>query len=616
MKSIAAPVILIMLLPAAVLLMMAEDFGGSSLPSTGGPRLVKSAAADETLPDNPAEPETATLTITAANADGPARGTVELYAVKPGEENPVLVTTRPLVRGAATIELPPGTYTAVVAPAEEIIKEPRTVGDIVLAAGDLASREVYFARGKVSVTAACMDGGKAGGVITLENYNREEDQYAPIPGNVLVVEGKASFHLPPGEYRLRFVPDGIIGAAARTSPVITVEDKAGADFKPVVEYGTLKVASSVSGSAVKSHLTISRVEGEGAAPRSAAYSHDFDGAAIALKAAPGKYSVAVAPDHRALLGAEPKTFDGVEIQSGGTSEISANFEKGRVALTVSAFDEVAGRVDFQQWHPAQQNYSTFDAAELKGGLNEFFLAPGRYRIVVLDTLTTPEAEYAWTDIEITDKCDLSRSFRLEHGRISIAAVSNGKPAEGRIAIEIKGGEGGARRGAAAVLKDGRALVEVRPGSYRLIYIVDGAQEAATEWFEVKERAWLTRVFDVGPAGGDAPPEADLWGPHEVGDEDAVLEAGERITFSTRFGGEFAGAKITLSMPGEDGKAVEKEIAEIAKAGEDKDREVALERAGEYRLRIVAWSAGEPRMETVIERVFIVRPRHEEQPPAP
>jgi hypothetical protein len=124
------------------------------------------------------------------------------------------------------------------------------------------------------------------------------------------------------------------------------------------------------------------------------------------------------------------------------------------------------------------------------------------------------------------------------------------------------------------------------------------------------------VFDVGPAAGNAPPEVDLYGPYEVGDEDAVLEAGERITFSTRFGGEFAGAKITLSMPGEDGKAVEKEIAEIAKAGEDKGREVALERAGEYRLRIVAWSAGEPRMETVIERAFAVRPRHEEQPPAP
>jgi len=571
------------------------------------------APADQPSGANPAEAANATITITATNSEGPARGTVELYVVKPEESKPVLFTTKPLVQGKATLEAPPGKYAIAVIPTEELVKRPQTINDVTLAAGDSISRDVYFPRGKISVTATDSGGGKTGGVIALDNYDRESSQYKPTPGNVLVVDGRASFYLPPGNYRLRFTAEGIIGAKEQSADV-AVEDKAGADYRPVTEFGNLKVSTSAQDAPLKSHVTIWREEAEGGAAQSPVYSRAFDGAPAALRIAPGKYRVAFDADHEALIGATQNNFDNVEVATGAEREIAAVFEKGRATLTVSAFDEVAGRVDFQRWQEGRKNYATFDTAQLKNGLNGFYLAPGKYRIVVVDTRVTPEAKYYWPDIDIADKTEVSHSIYLERGRISVVAVNNGKPAEGEVTVEMKSGDEERRIGDAP-LENGRASIEVRPGAYRLTYhrSPDRAQGAATDWFEVKERTWLTRVFDVGAAGENAPPEVDLWGPYEVGDEDAILEAGERITFSTRFGGNtFAGAKIIIYMPGEDGKIAEKEIAEITKPGLDKDREVALERPGEYTLRIVAWDSGEQRMETVVERKFTIRPRHEEK----
>ena len=572
-----------------------------------------SAIAVPTSVADAAEAANATVTITAANSDGPARGLVELYVSGPEGSKPVLFTTKPLVQGKATIKAPPGKYSIAVVPAEELVKRPQTIDDVVLAAGDSFSRDVYFPRGKVSATATDSGGGKTGGVIALDALDKASGRYTQIPSNALVVDGQASFYLPPGNYRLRFTTDGIIGAEERSAEV-AVEDKSDIAFKPVTEYGLLKAACGAGDAPLKSHLTIWRA-GEGGGAQSPVYSRAFDGAPAALKIAPGKYQAAFDADRGALIGAARKVFDNIEIATGAAREIAAVFERGRAALAVRAFDEVAGRVDFQKWHEDRKNYSTFDTAQLKDGLNDFPLAPGRYRIVVVDTRVTPEAEYHWADIDIADKTEVSHSVYLERGRISVVAVNNGKPAEGAATVEMKSGDEKRRIGD-ATLENGRASLDVRPGVYRLTYhrSPDRAQGAATEWFEVKERAWLTRVFDVGAAGENAPPEVDLWGPYEVGDEDAILEAGERMTFSTRFrGNAFAGAKITVAMPGENGGAVEKEIAEITKSGPDTDREVALERAGEYTLRIVAWDSGEQRMETVVERKFTVRPRHEEQP---
>ncbi len=68
------------------------------------------------------------------------------------------------------------------------------------------------------------------------------------------------------------------------------------------------------------------------------------------------------------------------------------------------------------------------------------------------------------------------------------------------------------------------------------------------------------------------------------------------------------ARKWLLVPKSDGKHKERKIAEITKAGLDKDREQALEGAGEYILKIIAWDSAAPRHETLIERRFRVHPR--------
>jgi len=567
------------------------------------------AVAGEQPPaQNPPEAQRATLTIVAANADGAARGTVELYRSE--QNKAVLVATKPLVQGKAVLEVPPGTYTAVVIPTEETPRSPQTISDVTLSAGDAVTRQVYFPRGKIAVAVSGKGGDKVDGAISIEIYDQESRKYSVVPGNILLAGGQASFYLPPGSYRLRFTADGIIGAKEQASEIIKVEDKSSGEFRPVVEFGFIKASSAAGGAPLKSHITVwSGESGEAASSGSPIYSRDFDGAAATLKIAPGKYHVAIEPDRGVLLGAPQKNFDKVEIAPGGEKEISAAFERGHAALTVGAFEDVCGRVDVQRWREGPQNYSTFDTTKLKAGVNDFFLAPGKYRIVVVDTRVTPEAAYEWADIQIADKSDVSHSIYLERGRVSIVAANSPKAAGAKVIIERKNGDEQRRVGEVGIV-EGHGTVEVRPGKYRLTYQAAGmAQGISTEWFDVKERAWLTRVFDAGADGASVPPEVDLWGPYEVGDQDALLEAGERMTFSTRFGGpNFAGAKITLLMPGEEGKVVEKQVAEITKAGVDAGREEAMEKPGEYILRIVAWDSGNPRKETVIERKFTVRPQ--------
>lgn len=559
-----------------------------------------SLAQEGPVPDRNGDRPAAVLAIIAENADGPARGSVEILGDADGK--PCVIATKPLVQGRAAFELPPGTYRIVVTSTEEIVRQIPALDPVELKAGETIERKIYFERGRISVVAADKDGNGSDGILALEYYDAAQAKYRDMPGSIIVADGRALICLPPGKYRLRFTPDGIIGAEEQFSPEFEIIDRASFDFQPKIEYGTLAFASGDHDGPLKSRFTIlARREQDGRAAESLAYSRDLDGRPATIKIAPGKYRVAVDPDPNILLGATTKTFDDVDIASGATREVSAVFEKGRAVLRVSAFDNVAGRIDLQKWYDAQKNYATFRSVELKDGDNAFNLAPGKYRIVAVDTAVTPDADYVWADIEAADKSLATHKIYFERGRVRVLANVKGK-----VIVERRTAET-ARRICEAELADDSAEIPLCPGAYRLTLLPEGADRGtAGEWFEIKDRAWLMRSFDAGPCG----PEADLWGPFEVGDDDGLLETGERITFSMRFGeARFAGAKVTLLVPAEDGKYEEREIAEITKPGEDKDRERALEGEGEYILRIVAWNSGEPRRETVVERRFTVHPRN-------
>lgn len=558
-----------------------------------------SLAQGEKSPEKDGAQPVATLTIIAENSDGPARGSVEILAAADGES--LTLATKPVVQGRAAFELPPGTYRVVVTSADEIIRQTKSLDAVELKAGDKVERKIYFERGKVETAAVDKDGTKFDGVLALESYDPEQAKFRGVPGSVMVAGGRAAIHLPPGKYRLRFTPDGIVGAQEETSPEFEITDKVTVDYKPKIEFGALTLASGDYEGPLKSRFTILALREQAGKPaESLVFSRDLDGRSAALKIAPGKYRLTVDPDPNLLLGAAAKTFDDVDIAPGAEREIKAVFEKGRAVLCVSAFDKVAGRIDLQKWHDAQKNYSNFRSAELKDGDNAFNLAPGRYRIVAVDTAVTPDAEYPWAEIEVADKSLATSKIHLERGKVKVLANAKGKVIVERRTAETS------RRICEAALSDGSAEIPLRPGTYRLTLLPEGADKgSAGDWFEIKDRAWLMRSFDAGSCG----PEVDLWGPFEVGDDDGLLEAKERVTFSMRFGGaRFAGAKVTLLVPMGEGKYEEREIAEISKPGEDKDRERALEGEGEYILRIVAWDSAEPRRETVVERRFTVRPR--------
>ena len=547
----------------------------------------------------------ATLTIIAVNSEGPAYGNVELSILGSDEKWRVFLA-RPLVRGRAVFEVPPGTYRAIVTSTGEMVAESHSTDPLEIKAGDEIAKKVYFKRGRITVVALDKDRDKIDGALRLDMYDPGAGKYRTVPANILVVDGRAVIYLAPGKYRVRFTPEGIIGAQEQASGVFEVRDKSDLDFQPKIEYGILKVSSGDYEGPLKSRITIlTRPDRDGGAGGSLVHSRDFDGRPVALKISPGKYRVAFDPDPRRLLGASPLTFNEVEITPGIAGELKAFFEKGRASLDVSAFDEAAGRVELQKWHKAQKNYATFHAVELKEGRNDFFLAPGKYRIVVIDTRVTPEAEYPWADIEVKNKSLARRAFYLERGRIRV--VSNAK---GKVVVEARIPDT-SRRVCQAELVEGAATINLRPGKYRLTLHPEGSDKGiSTDWMELNERSWLMRTFDVRGSGKGLPPEVDLYGPFEVGDDDGLLEAKERINFSMRFGGkDFAGARVSLLIPKGDGKFEERKITEITKAGLDKGREQALEGAGEYILKIVAWDSADPRHETLIERRFRVHPRN-------
>ncbi len=566
-------------------------------------------AGSDNLKKADEKPQRAVLTIIADNSEGPARGNVELSVLGSDEKWRVFLA-RPLVRGRAVFEVPPGTYRAAAASTEELIHQVRLLDIVVLKENDNVTKKVYFERGRIAVVALDKDRNKTNGVLRLDMYDPGAGKYRTVPANILVVDGRAVIYLAPSKYRLRFTPEGIIGAQEQASGVFEVRDKSDFDFQPKIEYGILKVSSGDYEGPLKSRITIlTRPDRDGGAGGSLVHSRDFDGRPMALKIAPGKYRVAFDPDPRCLSGASALTFNEVEITPGAAGELKAFFEKGRASLDVSAFDEAAGRIELQKWHEAQKNYATFHAVELKEGRNDFFLAPGKYRIIVIDTRVTPEAEYPWADIEVKNESLARRAFYLERGRIRV--VSNAK---GKVVVEARISET-SRRICQAELIEGAATINLKPGRYRLTLHPEGSDKGiSTDWMELNERSWLMRTFSVGApgeagSGGGLPPEVDLYGPFEVGDDDGLLEAKERINFSMRFGGkDFAGARVSLLIPKDDGKYEERNITEITKAGLDKDREQALEGAGEYILKIIAWDSADPRHETLIERRFRVHPR--------
>ena len=563
------------------------------------------AAGSDNLKKADEEHPLATLTIIAVNSEGPAHGNVELSILGSDEKWRVFLA-RPLVRGRAVFEVPPGTYRAIVTSTGEMVAESHSTDPLEIKAGDEIAKKVYFKRGRITVVALDKDRDKIDGALRLDMYDPGAGKYRTVPANILVVDGRAVIYLAPGKYRVRFTPEGIIGAQEQASGVFEVRDKSDLDFQPKIEYGILKVSSGDYEGPLKSRITIlTRPDRDGGAGGSLVHSRDFDGRPVALKISPGKYRVAFDPDPRRLLGASPLTFNEVEITPGIAGELKAFFEKGRASLDVSAFDEAAGRVELQKWHKAQKNYATFHAVELKEGRNDFFLAPGKYRIVVIDTRVTPEAEYPWADIEVKNKSLARRAFYLERGRIRV--VSNAK---GKVVVEARIPDT-SRRVCQAELVEGAATINLRPGKYRLTLHPEGSDKGiSTDWMELNERSWLMRTFDVRGSGKGLPPEVDLYGPFEVGDDDGLLEAKERINFSMRFGGkDFAGARVSLLIPKGDGKFEERKITEITKAGLDKGREQALEGAGEYTLKIVAWDSADPRHETLIERRFRVHPRN-------
>jgi len=577
---------------------------------------VRAAGKDEPVKGNGSEENDAeaapraTLTVQAANADGPARGNVAL-TVLGSDGNWRTFSTKALVQGMATFQVGPGTYRAAATSTGDAVGQSHSTGPVELKDGDEVVKKIYFERGKITVVAVDKARNKIDGVLRLDMYDPEGWKCTPLLGNIMVIDGRASVYLAPGRYRLRFTPEGIIGAQEQASGTFEVRDRSDFDFQPKIEYGILKVSSNDYEGPLKSQLTIwAERTLDGKTKHSLAYSRDFDGNPATLKIAPGKYRVAVNPDPRRLLGAAARVFDNVEIASGGAGELKAAFEKGRVALTVHAFDEVAGRIELQKWYEAQKNYATFDTTKLKEGRNDFFLVPGRYRIVVIDTRVTHEAEYPWADIEVKNKSLARRTFYLERGRIRV--ISNVK---GKIVVDARVSDT-SRRVCQAELAEGAATINLRPGRYRVTLLPEGSDKGiSTDWMELIERSWLMRTFEVGGSGeagsGEGlPPEVDLYGPFEVGDDDGLLESKERINFSMRFGGKnFAGARVSLLVPKSDGKHKERKIAEITKAGLDKDREQALEGAGEYILKIIAWDSADPCHETTIERRFRVHPRN-------
>ena len=575
----------------------------SPVRSAGNDEAVKGNGSEEN--DAEATPRT-TLTVQAANADGPARGNVTLAVLDP-DGNWHAFSTKALVQGMATFLVLPGTYRATATSTGDAVGQSRSTGPVEIKDGNGVVKKIYFERGKITVVAVDKARNKIDGVLRLDTC--DPGKCTPLLGNIMVIDGRASVYLAPGRYRLRFTPEGIIGAQEQASGTFEVRDRSDFDFQPKIEYGVLKVSSNDYEGPLKSQLTIwAERTLDGKTKHSLAYSRDFDGNPSTLKIAPGKYRVAVNPDPRRLLGAAARVFDNVEITC-GAGELKAAFEKGRVALTVHAFDEVAGRIDLQKWYEAQKNYATFDTTELKEGQNDFFLVPGRYKIVVIDTRVTHEAEYPWADIEVKNKSLARRAFYLERGRIRV--VSNVK---GKVVVDARISDT-SRRVCQAELAGGAATINLRPGRYRVTLHPEGSDKGiSTDWMELNERSWLMRTFEVGGSGeagsGEGlPPEVDLWGPFEVGDDDGLLESKERINFSMRFRGKnFAGARVSLLIPQNDGKFEERKIAEITKAGLDKDREQALEGAGEYILKIIAWDSADPRHETTIERRFRVHPR--------
>lgn len=574
---------------------------------------VRSAGNDEPVKGNGSEENDAeatprtTLTVQAANADGPARGNVTLAVLDP-DGNWHAFSTKALVQGMATFLVLPGTYRATATSTGDAVGQSRSTGPVEIKDGNGVVKKIYFERGKITVVAVDKARNKIDGVLRLDMC--DPGKCTPLLGNIMVIDGRASVYLAPGRYRLRFTPEGVIGAQEQASGTFEVRDRSDLDFQPKIEYGILKVSSNDYEGPLKSQLTIwAERTLDGKTKHSLAYSRDFDGNPATLKIAPGKYRVAVNPDPRRLLGAAARVFDNVEITC-GAGELKAAFEKGRVALTVHAFDEVAGRIELQKWYEAQKNYATFDTTELKEGQNDFFLVPGRYKIVVIDTRVTHEAEYPWADIEVKNKSLARRAFYLERGRIRV--VSNAK---GKVVVDARISDT-SRRVCQAELAEGAATINLRPGRYRVTLHPEGSDKGiSTDWMELNERSWLMRTFEVGGSGeagsGEGlPPEVDLWGPFEVGDDDGLLESKERINFSMRFRGKnFAGARVSLLIPQNDGKFEERKIAEITKAGLDKDREQALEGAGEYILKIIAWDSADPRRETLVERRFRVHPRN-------
>ncbi|RKY23141.1 MAG: hypothetical protein DRP79_09685, partial [Planctomycetota bacterium] len=232
------------------------------------------AAGSDNLKKADEEHPLATLTIIAVNSEGPAYGNVELSILGSDEKWRVFLA-RPLVRGRAVFEVPPGTYRAIVTSTGEMVAESHSTDPLEIKAGDEITKKVYFKRGRITVVALDKDRDKIDGALRLDMYDPGAGKYRTVPANILVVDGRAVIYLAPGKYRVRFTPEGIIGAQEQASGVFEVRDKSDLDFQPKIEYGILKVSSGDYEGPLKSRITIlTRPDRDGGAGGSLVHSRD------------------------------------------------------------------------------------------------------------------------------------------------------------------------------------------------------------------------------------------------------------------------------------------------------------------------------------------------------
>ncbi len=155
---------------------------------------VRSAGNDEPVKGNGSEENDAeatprtTLTVQAANADGPARGNVTLAVLDP-DGNWHAFSTKALVQGMATFLVLPGTYRATATSTGDAVGQSRSTGPVEIKDGNGVVKKIYFERGKITVVAVDKARNKIDGVLRLDTC--DPGKCTPLLGNIMVIDVRA-----------------------------------------------------------------------------------------------------------------------------------------------------------------------------------------------------------------------------------------------------------------------------------------------------------------------------------------------------------------------------------------------------------------------------------------